>query len=95
VPSAFLDAGRRPGQPPLPSGCWSSTTTTSTGSVCCACWPARRWDVDAKQADSSASALHLLREYDFDCIMLDNQLGDASGADLLPTFQRESRRPCP
>jgi PAS domain S-box-containing protein len=51
--------------------------------------------VDAKQADSSASALHLLREHDFDCIMLDNQLGDASGADLLPTIQRESRRPCP
>jgi two-component system, sensor histidine kinase and response regulator len=51
--------------------------------------------VDAKQADSSASALQLLREHVFDCIMLDNQLGDGSGAELLPTIQRESRRPCP
>ena len=51
--------------------------------------------VDAKQANSSSRALQLLRDYDFDCIVLDNQLGDASGAELLPTIHRESRRPCP
>ena len=51
--------------------------------------------VDAKQADSGASALHLLGQHDFDCIMLDNQLGDDNGTELLPTIQRASRRPCP
>ncbi|MDE2369282.1 MAG: response regulator [Burkholderiales bacterium] len=51
--------------------------------------------VDAKEASSSAAALGLLREYDFDCIMLDNQLGDASGAELLPLIRDTARQPCP
>jgi len=54
-----------------------------------------RLEVDAMQASSSAGALKLLREYEFDCIVLDNQLGDALGAELLPTIHRESRRDCP
>jgi two-component system sensor histidine kinase/response regulator len=51
--------------------------------------------VEAKQADSGATALQLLRQHDFDCIMLDNQLGDDNGTELLPSIQRELRRPCP
>ena len=50
---------------------------------------------EAKEAASSAEALSLLREYEFDCVMLDNQLGDASGSELLPAILRESRRACP
>ncbi|MDO9286655.1 MAG: response regulator [Aquabacterium sp.] len=50
---------------------------------------------EAKEASSSAHALQLLREHEFDCVMLDNQLGDASGADLLPAIHRAARRDCP
>ena len=51
--------------------------------------------VAAMQADSGPSALRLLREHVFDCIVLDHQLGPDSGTDLLPAIQRASRRPCP
>jgi PAS domain S-box-containing protein len=51
--------------------------------------------VEAMEATSGAGALNLLREHEFDCIMLDNQLGDATGTELLPAIQRVSRQPCP
>ncbi len=52
-------------------------------------------DVRATEAASSADALRLVRMHEFDCVMLDNQLGDANGAELLPTLRRESLRDCP
>jgi PAS domain S-box-containing protein len=50
---------------------------------------------DAMEASSSVDALKLLRLHEFDCVMLDNQLGDASGAELLPAIHREALRDCP
>jgi PAS domain S-box-containing protein len=50
---------------------------------------------DAMEASNSADALNLLREHEFDCVMLDNHLGDASGAALLPAIQQAARRACP
>lgn len=50
---------------------------------------------DAKEAASSADALQLLREHEFDCVMLDHRLGDASGAALLPAIRQVARRDCP
>jgi PAS domain S-box-containing protein len=50
---------------------------------------------DAMEASSSTDALNLLRRHEFDCVMLDNQLGDASGAELLPAIHREALRDCP
>jgi CheY-like chemotaxis protein len=47
------------------------------------------------EASSSVDALNLLRLHEFDCVMLDNQLGDASGAELLPAIHREALRDCP
>jgi PAS domain S-box-containing protein len=95
VPSAYLDAGRGRASVPLNIRLLVIDDDDVDRERVLRLLARTPMGVDAKQADSSASALHLLREYDFDCIMLDNQLGDASGADLLPTIQRESRRPCP
>ena len=50
---------------------------------------------EAMEASNSAHALHLLREHEFDCVMLDNQLGEGNGAELLPAIHREARRDCP
>mgnify|MGYP000738786466 CR=1 FL=1 len=50
---------------------------------------------DAMEAATSADALQLLRLHEFDCVMLDNHLGDASGAALLPAIRQATRRACP
>jgi signal transduction histidine kinase/HPt (histidine-containing phosphotransfer) domain-containing protein len=50
---------------------------------------------DAKEAASSDDALQLLREHEFDCVMLDHRLGDVSGAALLPAIRQVARRDCP
>ncbi len=50
---------------------------------------------EAMEAASSADALSLLREHEFDCVMLDHQLGDTSGAALLPAIAQATRRACP
>ena len=47
------------------------------------------------EAATGAEALRMVREHEFDCVMLDNQLGNASGAELLPALHRESLRDCP
>ena len=53
------------------------------------------WDVHSMQAANGADALRLVREHEFDCVMLDNQLGAATGAELLPALHREALRDCP
>ncbi|MBP8306936.1 MAG: response regulator [Burkholderiaceae bacterium] len=52
-------------------------------------------NVHAREAASSADALQMVREHEFDCVMLDNHLGDITGADLLPALHREALRDCP
>jgi len=52
-------------------------------------------DVRLTEAATSGEALRLVREHEFDCVVLDNHLGDAEGTDLLPALHRESRRDCP
>ena len=47
------------------------------------------------EAATGAEALRMVREHEFDCVMLDNQLGSANGAELLPSLHRESLRDCP
>ncbi|MEO8154020.1 MAG: response regulator [Rhizobacter sp.] len=47
------------------------------------------------EAATGAEALRMVREHEFDCVMLDNQLGAASGVELLPALHRESIRDCP
>ena len=51
--------------------------------------------VEAMEAASCADALCLLGMHAFDCVLLDSQLGDASGAALLPAIQQAARRACP
>jgi PAS domain S-box-containing protein len=50
---------------------------------------------EVMEASSSSEALKLLRAHEFDCVMLDNQLGDASGAALLPAIHQAALRSCP
>jgi len=52
-------------------------------------------DVDIVEASSGEEALALVRQHAFDCVVLDNHLGDASGAALLPQLRREARQGCP
>jgi signal transduction histidine kinase/DNA-binding response OmpR family regulator len=50
---------------------------------------------DATEANSGAEALRAVKGKSFDCIVLDNQLGDVIGSDILPTLQHESLQICP
>ena len=52
-------------------------------------------NVKTMEAATGTEALRMVREHEFDCVMLDNQLGAASGAELLPALHRESLRDCP
>jgi len=52
-------------------------------------------DVDLTEAASGAEALSLVRARAFDCVVLDNQLGDTDGAALLGQLRREARRDFP
>ena len=51
--------------------------------------------VQAHEAASSTEALELVREHEFDCVMLDNDLVGVTGTELLPALQQEARRACP
>jgi len=53
------------------------------------------FDVDATEASSGAQAVSLVKNQRFDFIVLDNQLGDAIGAEILPTLRRDARQACP
>jgi len=53
------------------------------------------FDVDATEATSGAQALEFVKAQLFDFIVLDNQLGDALGAEILPMLRRTSRQACP
>jgi len=53
------------------------------------------FDIDATEATSGAQAIHFVKDMMFDCIVLDNHLGDAMGSEILPTLKRESRQACP
>jgi signal transduction histidine kinase/CheY-like chemotaxis protein len=52
-------------------------------------------DVELTEASSASEALRLVRARSFDCVVLDNQLGDATGRELLPRLHREASRDCP
>ncbi|WP_284620554.1 response regulator [Aquabacterium humicola] len=48
-----------------------------------------------EQAASGAEALALARVQRFDCVLLDNHLGDTTGAELMQQLQLEQRQECP
>jgi PAS domain S-box-containing protein len=52
-------------------------------------------ETDVEEAASGAEALRMVKARAFDCVVLDNQLGDASGAELLPQLHRQACRDCP
>lgn len=51
--------------------------------------------VDVTEAESGSQALQLIRRQVFDCIVLDNHLGDTTGAELIALIQKEERVACP
>jgi len=51
--------------------------------------------VDVTEAESGSQALQLIRRQAFDCIVLDNHLGDTTGAELIELIQKEERVACP
>jgi PAS domain S-box-containing protein len=53
------------------------------------------FEIDAVEASSGREALELIRTQAFDCVLLDHQLGDATGAQILPMLKRESKKDCP
>ena len=52
-------------------------------------------DFSATEAASGWQALDLVQRQPFDCILLDNHLGDITGAQILPRLQRALQRTCP
>jgi len=53
------------------------------------------FEFDATEATSGRQALDLVQQHLFDCIVLDNHLGDVTGAQILPRLQSAARRACP
>ncbi|HSW08591.1 response regulator [Aquabacterium sp.] len=51
--------------------------------------------VHAEQASSGAEALEMVRRQHFDCVVLDQNLGDTTGAELLTLLRREANADCP
>ncbi len=47
------------------------------------------------EAASGEEALRLVRSQPFDCVVLDNQLGDTTGSDLLQRLRQEACQDCP
>ncbi len=47
------------------------------------------------EAASGEEALRLVRSQPFDCVVLDNQLGDTTGSDLLQRLRKEACQDCP
>jgi PAS domain S-box-containing protein len=50
---------------------------------------------EIEEACSGAEALAWVRNSTFDCVLLDNHLGDYEGAELLPKIHAESTHSCP
>jgi PAS domain S-box-containing protein len=53
------------------------------------------FDIAATEAASGAQAILFVRDKKFDCIVLDNHLGDSMGSEILPALKRESQQACP
>ncbi|MES2091262.1 MAG: ATP-binding protein, partial [Pseudomonadota bacterium] len=51
--------------------------------------------VEITEANCGAEALSLIKVHAFDCVVLDNHLGDACGADLIAQLHLEARKDCP
>ncbi|MGE5451183.1 MAG: response regulator [Acidobacteriota bacterium] len=51
--------------------------------------------VDVVEAESGSEALQLMQADNFDCIVMDNHLGDTTGAELISRIHQESRSSCP
>ncbi len=51
--------------------------------------------VEITEAESGLQALQLLKGSQFDCIVLDNHLGDTTGAELISQIQAEDTAACP
>ena len=51
--------------------------------------------VEITEAESGLQALQLLKGAQFDCIVLDNHLGDTTGAELISRIQSEDCAACP
>lgn len=47
------------------------------------------------EAASGEEALRLVRTTPYDCVVLDNQLGDTTGSELLPRLREEACHDCP
>ncbi|WP_290642204.1 ATP-binding protein, partial [Aquabacterium sp.] len=47
------------------------------------------------EAASGEEALRMVRAHPFDCVVLDNQLGDTTGTDLLQRLRKEACQDCP
>ncbi|MBI5926740.1 MAG: response regulator [Aquabacterium sp.] len=47
------------------------------------------------EASSGEEALRMVRTHPFDCVVLDNQLGDTTGMDLLQRLRSETCQDCP
>ncbi|HEX5356231.1 MAG TPA: response regulator [Aquabacterium sp.] len=47
------------------------------------------------EASSGEEALRMVRTHPFDCVVLDNQLGDTTGMDLLQRLRTETCQDCP
>ena len=48
-----------------------------------------------QDAASGEEATALLEKNEFDCVLLDNRLGDIDGINLIPAIRNLSKRPCP
>jgi diguanylate cyclase (GGDEF)-like protein len=48
-----------------------------------------------QEAASGKEATALLEANEYDCVLLDNRLGDANGVELMPIIQNLLQKPCP
>lgn len=48
-----------------------------------------------QEASSGQEATALLQTNEYDCVLLDNRLGDANGVELMPIIQNLIKKPCP
>ena len=50
---------------------------------------------EIQEATSGKDATDLLEHHEYDCVLLDNRLGDANGIDLMPVITNLLKKPCP
>jgi diguanylate cyclase len=48
-----------------------------------------------QEAASGKDATFLLENNEYDCVLLDNRLGDSNGIDLMPVIRNLLKKPCP